>query len=87
MARARQLLITSDHTVAEIAASVGYQDPFYFSRQFRAVNGVSPREFRARVHEEASLEQQAGAGAFFATFRPASPQRSLSTTRLPTGSV
>jgi AraC-like DNA-binding protein len=53
MARARQLLITSDHTVAEIATAVGYPDPFYFSRQFRAVNGVSPRTFRARAHEEA----------------------------------
>jgi AraC family transcriptional regulator, arabinose operon regulatory protein len=45
--------------VAEIAAAVGYPDPFYFSRQFSAVNGVSPREFRARVYEEASLEQRA----------------------------
>jgi len=54
MARARQLLITGDHSVAEIAAAVGYSDPFYFSRQFSAVNGVSPRDFRARVHEEAS---------------------------------
>jgi transcriptional regulator GlxA family with amidase domain len=57
MARARQLLITSDHTVAEVATAAGYPDPFYFSRQFSAVNGVSLREFRARVHEEASLEQ------------------------------
>lgn len=53
MARARQLLITSDHTVAEIAASLGYADPFYFSRQFRAVNGSSPRTFRALAQEEA----------------------------------
>jgi AraC family transcriptional regulator of arabinose operon len=53
MARARQLLLTSDHTVADIAASVGYPDPFYFSRQFTAVNGVCPRTFRARSHEEA----------------------------------
>jgi AraC family transcriptional regulator, arabinose operon regulatory protein len=52
MARARQLLITSDHTVADIAAAVGYPDPFYFSRHFGAVNGVSPRAFRARAHEE-----------------------------------
>ena len=59
MAPARQLLITSDHTVAEIATAVGYPDPFYFSRQFSAVNGVSPREFRARVYQEASLEQRA----------------------------
>jgi len=53
MARARQLLITSDHTVADIARSVGYLDPFYFSRQFTAVNGVCPRTFRAQAHDEA----------------------------------
>ena len=58
MARARQRLITSDHNVAEIATAVG-PDPFYFSRQFSAVNGVGSREFRARVYEEASLEQRA----------------------------
>jgi AraC family transcriptional regulator, arabinose operon regulatory protein len=52
MARARQLLITSDRTVAEIAAAVGYPDPFYFSRHFRTVNGLSPREFRARDQAE-----------------------------------
>ncbi|HET9647181.1 MAG TPA: AraC family transcriptional regulator [Microlunatus sp.] len=52
MARARQLLITSERSVAEIAAEVGYPDPFYFSRQFRAVNGVGPRAFRDRAVEE-----------------------------------
>ena len=51
MARARQLLITSDHTVADIARAVGYPDPFYFSRQFTAVHGTCPRTYRARVHE------------------------------------
>jgi AraC-like DNA-binding protein len=54
MARARQLLILSDHTVAEIAAAVGYSDPFYFSRQFTAVHGVCPRTFRSRADEEGS---------------------------------
>lgn len=53
MARARQLLITSNDTIAEIAASVGYPDAFYFSRVFRTVNGVSPSTFRARAHAEA----------------------------------
>lgn len=52
MARARQLLITSDHSVAEIAAAVGYADPFYFSRHFTAVNGINPREFRRRDKQE-----------------------------------
>lgn len=56
MARARQLLITSEHSVAEIAAEVGYPDPFYFSRQFRTVNGLSPRDFRGRNREESQLD-------------------------------
>ncbi|GAA2749140.1 AraC family transcriptional regulator [Amnibacterium kyonggiense] len=47
-ARARELLMTTDLTVAEIAERVGYADAFYFSRQFHAVNGTSPRAFRAR---------------------------------------
>ena len=51
MARARQLLIGSDHTVADIARSVGYPDPFYFSRQFSAVHGICPRDYRVRVHD------------------------------------
>lgn len=52
MARARALLITSDLSIAEIAAGVGYPDQFYFSRQFRAVTGSSPRDFRHRMNEE-----------------------------------
>lgn len=46
MARARVLLVTTDWPVAVIARLVGYVDPLYFSRQFRAANGVSPRGFR-----------------------------------------
>ncbi|SMG24512.1 AraC family transcriptional regulator [Agreia pratensis] len=45
-ARARELLITTDAAVADIARAVGYDDPFYFSRQFRAINGTSPTDFR-----------------------------------------
>jgi transcriptional regulator GlxA family with amidase domain len=50
-ARARELLITTDATVADIAHSVGYDDPFYFSRQFRAINGTSPSEYRSSFHD------------------------------------
>ncbi|MET1007820.1 MAG: AraC family transcriptional regulator [Propionibacteriaceae bacterium] len=52
MARARQLLITTDSSISDIGAAVGYADSFYFSRQFSAVNQVSPRGFRARAVEE-----------------------------------
>jgi AraC family transcriptional regulator of arabinose operon len=46
MAQARELLITTDIPIAEVARSVGYKDPLYFSRQFRSVHSSSPTEFR-----------------------------------------
>jgi AraC-like DNA-binding protein len=48
MARARDLLDTTVMPVAEVAASVGYADPLYFSRHFRRVHGVSPTAYRAQ---------------------------------------
>lgn len=48
MARARQLLDTTDATIAEVAQDVGYDDPFYFSRHFRRHHGMSPSAFRSR---------------------------------------
>ncbi len=44
--RACQLLDTTQNSVKSIAASVGYKDQLYFSRVFRAINDVSPSEFR-----------------------------------------
>jgi len=44
--RACQLLRSSALNVKEIAARVGYQDQFHFSRQFKAFQGVSPSEYR-----------------------------------------
>lgn len=46
MSRARELLDTTDHAIAEIAHHLGYTDPFYFTRQFRTVHGVTPTEYR-----------------------------------------
>ncbi len=46
MEQAIELLLYSDRTVGEIAQSVGFEDPLYFSRLFRHVMGVSPRKFR-----------------------------------------
>jgi len=44
--RACQLLRSSTLNVKEIAARLGYQDQFHFSRQFKAFQGVSPSEYR-----------------------------------------
>ena len=35
--------------VGEIAEEVGWHDPFYFSRAFKAEYGTSPREFRTQL--------------------------------------
>ncbi|MDO3403385.1 AraC family transcriptional regulator [Mycolicibacterium neoaurum] len=54
MTLAADLLIENRATVAEIARTVGYSDPFGFSSAFKRVRGVSPTEFRrAMVHQPA----------------------------------
>lgn len=41
-----RLLDTTDQSIAAIAAEVGYEDPYYFTRCFRRVTGSSPRAYR-----------------------------------------
>ncbi len=48
MARARELLATTQIPVAEIGAQCGYDDPLYFSRQFARTHGQSPSSYRSR---------------------------------------
>ncbi len=47
--RACRLLELSDLSVRSIASECGYSDPYYFSRLFKKVMGISPREYRSRV--------------------------------------
>ena len=44
--RACELLKTTDLTVREIAAQLGFEDPFYFSRFFRRHQNISPSRYR-----------------------------------------
>ncbi|MCH5349928.1 MAG: helix-turn-helix domain-containing protein [Oscillospiraceae bacterium] len=46
MSRACYLLRSTLLPVSEVAASVGYDDPLYFSRCFHAFSGVSPSSYR-----------------------------------------
>ncbi len=46
MARAAQLLKETRRTIGEIAAQVGYANQLHFSRAFKNVHGISPREYR-----------------------------------------
>jgi len=45
---ALSLLRNTDLAVAEVARSVGYDDPYYFSRVFRAREGSAPLHYRRR---------------------------------------
>ena len=55
---AAQFLVTSIETVSSIALSVGYADPYYFSRSFRKIMGCSPRTYRNN-YGHATLNQKA----------------------------
>lgn len=50
MTAARRLLVT-DERVSHIAYDVGYNDPNYFARTFRATFGVSPQQYRRSARE------------------------------------
>ena len=47
MAAARTLLLTTDLSAEQVARRVGYDDPRYFNRRFRAFHGVAPGRWRA----------------------------------------
>jgi len=46
--KAKELLLTTALPVGEVAAAVGYDDPFHFSRVFRGLAGNSPTDYRGR---------------------------------------
>lgn len=43
--RACEMLENTDCSVQEVSSSVGFEDPFYFSRAFKDLRGVSPRQY------------------------------------------
>ena len=46
MEHAEYLLDTTNKPVSDVARTLGYEDPYYFSRLFKKVIGLSPREYR-----------------------------------------
>jgi AraC-like DNA-binding protein len=97
MSRARELLDHTSSSVKEVAAALGYDDPFYFSRVFKAVYAISPGLYRQRrladrggvtplVRTEAARSNhsrpEAAAGTFLSVNRM-SPQPTEQTTPRP----
>lgn len=54
---AKNSLLLSTESIAEIAASVGYNDPNYFSRVFTQIIGIPPTEFRRRFQSEIRIKE------------------------------
>ncbi len=48
MERASHLILHDSLTIQQIASSVGYSDPLYFSKQFKKWFGLSPTQYRER---------------------------------------
>lgn len=49
MDRAAELLLFSNLMIKEVAAEVGFDDPYHFSRVFKRVRGLSPTDFAGLV--------------------------------------
>ena len=43
---AREMLAETPLSVSDIAAQTGFKDSFYFSKKFKAVTGITPRQYR-----------------------------------------
>jgi AraC family transcriptional activator of pobA len=49
VSEAKNLLRSEDHTVAEIAYMLGFENPPYFSRLFKKETGISPNQFKKEI--------------------------------------
>lgn len=62
MKQAKRLLANPTMPVADVAVSVGFSDPSYFTRVFRKQEGVSPSEYRAATLFQANRPRAAARG-------------------------
>ena len=49
VSRAEVMLIDMQISVKDVAFSVGFSDPMYFSRVFKRLNGITPTKFKAAI--------------------------------------
>lgn len=47
--KACELLDTTDMKINQVGSKLGFEDPYYFSRQFSKVMGMSPKSYRTRA--------------------------------------
>lgn len=47
---AARMLQHTDATIKSIALSVGFKDPYHFSKAFKRIHAISPQKFRSQFH-------------------------------------
>jgi two-component system response regulator YesN len=57
--QAKELLLATDQSCTEICFQVGYNNQSYFTRTFKAVAGMTPRQFRIQNHRGPVLAEGA----------------------------
>ena len=51
---AARILSETEKTISEVAYEVGFSDPYYFSRAFKKIFGVSPKQWRAESGKDSA---------------------------------
>ncbi|MGJ7459303.1 helix-turn-helix domain-containing protein [Halomonas sp. RA08-2] len=59
---AKRQLTYTNMTISQIADSLGFSEPAYFTRFFKRNTGLSPRDFRLRQHASEATKQQDAPG-------------------------
>jgi AraC-like DNA-binding protein len=77
MRHACQLFDSTSLNVKEVAAALGYDDPFYFSRTFKAVIQIAPSEYRVMSKQSRATVKSAAVPPVFPvpSESPADPGR------------
>jgi len=57
IAAAKEMMMRGEGRVYEISQKLGYDSAFYFSKVFKKVEGISPREFLQRLESEATARR------------------------------
>jgi len=56
--QAKELLLSTDQSCTEICFQAGYNNQSYFTRTFKALVGMTPRQFRVQNHRKGSVPEQ-----------------------------
>lgn len=49
--KACELLLIDERKIKDVSGELGYDDPYYFSRVFKKVVGISPEKFRSKQNQ------------------------------------